>query len=277
MAYQLPNPPGAGSSWEDGRSVLYTATMAGFASTSFGTQLGNWPGLTTTAGTLQTPTYSLANQVTSIPRESRRSAAGAAGGCGSCLATSVGNPNGVNFPSALNDAGFRVIMLGGIDVNVSTLTTSEFLFGVQTAGALFPSVAPAVLTQASVAWFGFYSLDTSSDLLFGFKNINGGIQNLVTSTLPASLWGTFQGFRLDVDFSPRTFPFTTKWKFQVLTSRNTFQTLTQGSTQLFTGQSVTRGPAGPCWVVRKNTAGDVIDTWISNVLIRSYYLGNFSL
>lgn len=273
MSLIFPNPPAdvaSSDSFFDGRSFLYNANISGYGGSGFATQLGNWTGMSTAAGTIDSPTYSVANQVTAIPREVRRAPGGvAADSPGWQVGTSAGNPNSILFPGATNDAGIKMTLVGGIDQNASVLVGTEFLFGLSDGTVNFPGSVNTLATAAR-AWCGLYSESASNQIFLGYKN---AAQAIVILDGPLDItWTTFQGFFITIDINPVSR--TTSITFKKLVGLGLWSTLSNVRT---TQWNPGRIPIAPTWRCRKNNAADVQSSWISNVLIQSYYLGAFSL
>src|SRR3990172_6221124 len=140
----------------EGLAFLYTAMVSGYGSNTFANQLGNWTGLSTVSGSAPAPTYSTLNKVTAIPRSVLRADSGAANDAGWGLGVSSGKRNSVLVPEVANDSGFSISIVGGIDVNSSSLSTTEVLFGAVFTSAALPAVAAAI-TLSAAAWLGGYS------------------------------------------------------------------------------------------------------------------------
>ena len=257
------------SPYLNGRQFIYSGGISGYGSTQFGVDLGAWPGLSTTAGSLQTPVYSTLNKVTVIPREVKRGLAGVANDVGWSLGVASANPNSVLFPGTAGDSGFEISLIGGIDSpNMATLSTTEFLFGIAISGSGVP-INGAALSSSAPQWFGLYSDNGSTDFFVGYKLASGSIIPL-TSALSLT-WAAYQAWRIVINVSPSG---VTTWTLQEASGIGTWATVSSGSTSAFQPGRV---PFAPNWRLHKNGASDVQDLWIISVLIRAFFLGSFSL
>lgn len=270
MGFQLPNPPSSGGSAskvETGLQTLLFAAMNPYSNTlSYSTGA---PGMTTTTGTLFNATRDPADKVKSIPRECRYANVGAAGTTGWNQGVTPANPFAIAFPGpGLNNGGFRLTIVGGLDSDISTLVNTSFGFGFNSFSAAFPAPG-AALNAAGAAWFGIYSEEGSNNINYGYKNFASGIVSLGSFPLT---WAVFQGMRAIFTVSP--IDLSTTYELQLLTGVGQFTTVASGS---ITGFNPGNVPVAPWFAAYKNEIPNFLQLWCSGWTIINYPYGRASV
>lgn len=275
MAVLQPNPPVSESPVTSGKQSFNAWGVSPYVNPpSLGVVAGNWTGPNLT-GPNYTPVISNLNPVTRIPRVALRAPAGAAADSAVYALANSAAQCPVSYPAGNFDGGFRVTMLAGLDAQVSTLLTTQFIYGVISGnnGGVVPPMAGAggTITAAAYAWIGLYT-NNNGVFRFGYKPLGSAIITDISGDI-ALTWAAYQAWKLTIQASPagpRTF-----LTVAALNSQGTaFVTLASVSTNTFAPARVGFAPA---FSLRKTTAGDNCEIWMSNAQVLGYTNGIASL
>lgn len=267
-----PNPPSSGNPVLDGRQFFNAVSIIPFNSNTMSVTAGNWS-IPATTGAQPGAVIDTTNAVKRVNRLVRRASAGAAADVG--FYTIAGNGGSADstiaFPAQANDGGVRVRMMGGTDVNVSTLASTALMFGAVSGNFAIPS-AGASLSDVSMAWVGMYT-NNNGLFRFGYKNLAGAI---VPVGNPLNVtWAPYQMWKFDIFCSPSG-PTTFYSVSQMNAGGTAFVNLCSGAlpATLF---NPGRDGLGPFLYARKTIAGDVLDLWMNSAQLIGYPNGNLSL
>lgn len=272
--------PPSDSPLSDGRQVVYSlGPMCINDNDAVDANSGNWSQSASNFNTSGTAGIaivdSLLNAVTRTGRVCRSAQGGAANTVAGFYVVAQNSAAGrynILFPGQNRDAGCKMFMYGGTDSVVSTLATTEMLFGALSALNRVPQAGNG-LTAAGNAWIGLYS-DATGDLRFGYKNVGGAIVRLDGGALTPNLtWAPYQFWRVAFDFNPNG-PTTTYSLSYMDAAGINFVPAVRGST---TGFNPGRFAIGPTWYAMRRTAGERLDMWLSNMTIVAYPYGSLSL